>query len=174
MDHLNHARSHPDDIIQLIKKDHKPLKALLAILKNENVPYLEKKDAFQKLAPLLEAHMKPEQETWYTCLKRDHAFTVEITEGELEHRLAEQICKDMKVTTNEKSFMSKAKVLAEMVDHHIKVEERDLLPDFESATTLDERIELGLIYLEMQQRIESLQNAERHQFSVSSLDNMQG
>ncbi|UYL09057.1 hemerythrin domain-containing protein [Bdellovibrio sp. SKB1291214] len=174
MEHLNHPKAHPDDIIQLIKKDHKPLKSLLAILKNDNVPYLEKKDAFQKLAPLLEAHMKPEQETWYKSLKHDHAFTVEITEGELEHRLADQICKDMKITTNERSFMSKAKVLAEMVDHHIKVEERDLLPDFESATTLDERIELGLIYLEMQQRIESLQNAERHQFSASSLNDMQG
>lgn len=174
MEHLNDPKSHPDDIIQLIKKDHKPLKPLLAILKNENIPYLEKKDAFQKLSPLLEAHMKPEQETWYKCLRSNGTYMVELTEGELEHRLAEQICKDMKVTTNERSFMSKAKVLAEMVDHHIRVEERDLLPDFESTTTLDERIELGLIYLEMQQRIESLQNAERHQFSAISLNNMQG
>ncbi|WP_413558546.1 hemerythrin domain-containing protein [Bdellovibrio sp. HCB209] len=165
---------HPDDIVQIIKRDHKPLKVLLAILKNENVPYLEKREAFQQLSPLLEAHNVPEQEIWYHCMKREHAYTVEISEGELEHRLAEQICKDMKTTTSERSFLSKAKVLAEMIEHHIKVEERDLLPDFESATTLDERVELGLIYLERQQQIESLQTTERHRFPLSSLDNMQG
>ncbi|WP_413575758.1 hemerythrin domain-containing protein [Bdellovibrio sp. HCB290] len=174
MEHQKIPRSHPDDIIQIIKADHKPLKSLLAILKDENVPYLEKREAFQKLSPLLEAHMKPEQEIWYECLKKNHGFSLEITEGELEHRLAEQICKDMSKTVDERSFTMKGKVLAELVEHHIKEEEMEMLPEYEKNATWEERVELGHRYLELQQEIENRQNQESHKNPPSVMDNIQG
>ncbi|WP_413582522.1 hemerythrin domain-containing protein [Bdellovibrio sp. HCB288] len=173
MEQLSTRKSHPYDIVQIVKDDHRNLKALLSTLKDDNEPYLKKQEAFQKLALLLEAHIGPELETWYKCLKYEHRITVEISEGELEHRLALQICKDMEATTSEGSFMLKARVLAEMALHQIMVEERDLLPELEVATTLDKRIELGLIYLEMQRHIEVLQNSEHHLYPHSSPDQLQ-
>ncbi|QLY24854.1 hemerythrin domain-containing protein [Bdellovibrio sp. KM01] len=166
--------SHPEDIVQLIKKDHKPLKVLLGILKNENVAITEKRAAFTEFAPLLEAHAKPEEDTWYTSLKREHPMEVQGMEGDLEHRLSDQICKDMKKTVDDKSFMAKAKVLAELVEHHIKEEEMEMLPEYEKYATLDERIELGHRYLELQQEIENRQYKESHKFPSSVLDNIQG
>ncbi|WP_413585232.1 hemerythrin domain-containing protein [Bdellovibrio sp. HCB274] len=174
MEQLSQQKSHPDDIIQIIKADHKPLKDLLLVLKDEEASFLDKKNALSKFSILFEAHAKPEQETLYERMKRIPEFMMDTAEGELEHRLATQICKDMNTTTSERSFMSKAKVLAEMVSQHIRVEERDLLPDFEAATTLDERIELGRKYRIIQKQIESLQISERHLPPSSSMDGMQG
>jgi hypothetical protein len=163
-----------EDIIQLIKKDHKPLKALLGILRSEDVGIYEKRAAFAKFSPLLEAHTKPEEQTWYISLKRDHLMEVEGMEGDLEHRLADQICKDMKKTVDKKSFTAKAKVLADLVEHHIKEEEMEMLPEYEKRATLEERIDLGRRYLEMQQEIEARQNQEAPKFPPTVWDSIQG
>ncbi len=174
MTNLNTKASHTNDIVQLIKKDHKPLKTLLGILKNENVSLSEKRAAFNEFAPLMDAHAKPEEKTWYASLKHYRLMEAGGLEGELEHRLTDQICKDMKQTVDDKSFTAKGKVLAELVEHHIKEEEMELLPEYERYATLNERIELGHRYLELQQEIENRQYKDNHKFPPSVLDNIQG
>ena len=146
------TKSTSHDIIQLILADHKPLKQLIKVMKSESATLAKKKAAFEKFAPTLIAHAKPEEQTWYVSMKKDHDMSVEGTEGDVEHGLADQLCNELKQTTDHDMFMAKVKVLAELVEHHIQEEEEDLLPDYKKESELAERRELGAKYLALQQQ----------------------
>ena len=146
----NKTQSSPQDIIQLILKDHKPLKAMIKIMKSEKGTLAQKKATFEKFAPTLIAHAKPEEKTWYVSMKVTHDMGVEGTEGDVEHGLADQLCTELKATTDHDMFMAKIKVLAELVEHHVEEEESVLLPKFRRASSREERRELGQKYLNLQ------------------------
>jgi hemerythrin superfamily protein len=143
------------DIITLILADHKPLKQMIKIMKSEDATHAKKKATFEKFAPALLAHAKPEEQTWYISLKTEHDMVVEGVEGDVEHGLADQLCNELKKTTDHDMFMAKVKVLAEMVEHHIKEEEEELLPEYRKASELSERKELGLKYLAKQREFKA-------------------
>ena len=138
------------DIIQVILKDHKPLWASIKIMKDEKSTYAEKKKAFYKFAPALIAHAKPEEQTWYMQMKSEKDFVVDGLEGDVEHSLADQLCEELKRTSDREMFMAKVKVLAELVEHHLEEEEEDMLPEFRKDSTAEERIALGEKYLKIQ------------------------
>lgn len=149
-----HPTNAPEDIINLILQDHKPLKDLIEVMKDEDVEYAEKKAAFMQFAPKLVAHAKPEEKTWYVNMKEENDMKVEGLEGDVEHALADQLCEELKHTDDKDMFMAKVKVLAELVEHHIEEEEEDMLPDFKKQSTIEERVELGIKYLAFQAEIE--------------------
>jgi hemerythrin superfamily protein len=139
------------DIIDLILRDHKPLKALIKIMKSESASLAKKKKAFKEFAPTLIAHAKPEERTWYKEMKSEDMNTESI-EGETEHRLAETLLKELKRTSDNDAFEAKAKVLAEMVEHHIEEEEEEMLPAYRRKSTKVDRIALALRYEEMREK----------------------
>lgn len=138
------------DIVQIILKDHKPLKALIKIMKSERSKYAQKKAAFEEFAPTLIAHAKPEEQSWYIDMKSTDEQRVEGLEGDVEHGLADQLCEELKRTPDRDMFEAKVKVLAELVEHHIEEEEEEMLPKFKKDSTVDERVRLGEKYLKVQ------------------------
>ena len=134
------------DIIELIKRDHKPLKKLIKTMKSDDATITQKKAAFKKFAPTLIAHAKPEERTWYVNMKNEDDMTVEGLEGDIEHGLADQLCQELKRTKDNDMFEAKVKVLAEMVEHHIEEEEEDMLPAFRRKSTKEERSKLAVKY----------------------------
>jgi hemerythrin superfamily protein len=146
------TKTSAQDIIALILADHKPLKAMIKIMKSEDGTLAKKKATFQKFAPTLIAHAKPEEQTWYVSMKNEHDMSVEGTEGDVEHGLADQLCDELKSTTDHDMFMAKVKVLAELVEHHLEEEEEKLLPAYRKESELEERKELGMKYLELQRK----------------------
>ncbi len=109
------------DIIQIILTDHKPLWQMIEIMKNEKASFAKKKATFEKFAPALLAHAKPEEQTWYIAMQEvEHDMAVEGIEGDVEHALADQLCEELKTTSDEDTFMAKVKVLAELVEHHLE------------------------------------------------------
>jgi hemerythrin superfamily protein len=143
------------DIIQLILNDHKPLWQLIKVMKSESASHEKKKAAFDKFAPALLAHAKPEEQTWYISMKKEHDMSIEGTEGDVEHGLADQLCNELKRTNDQVLFMAKVKVLAELVEHHLEEEEEELLPEFKKDSTLEERQELGAHYITLQQKFKA-------------------
>ena len=146
-------KNQPEDIIELILQDHKPLKALIEIMKDDEAEYPEKLAAFEEFAPALVAHAKPEEQTWYINMKEENDMVVEGLEGDVEHQLADQLCEELKRTEDEDMFMAKVKVLAELVEHHIEEEEEEMLPDYKKNSTVEERVELGMMYLQFQSEL---------------------
>lgn len=150
------SNSNPEDIINLIMNDHMPLKECIEIMKDEDAELSEKRAAFEEFAPLLAAHAKPEEQTWYVVMKEDDELRVEGLEGDVEHALADQLCEEVKRTEDPELWEAKVKVLAELVEHHIEEEEEEMLPDYRKNSTAEERVELGLKYLEFKAAFEEM------------------
>lgn len=141
------------DIVELILQDHRPLKDLIKILKNAKGDAVERFTAFEKFAPLLLSHAKPEEDSLYDFLKKDDQHIIEGMEGDTEHALAIQLVSEIYDTSDENLWSAKVKVLAEMVEHHIKEEEGSVLPEFKKNATQNERASLGDKYLEIKNQM---------------------
>ena len=147
-DRFADVRADHVDIIDAIIEDHKALKDLIPLLKGDGT-YAEKKGVFAFFAAALEAHAKPEEQTWYVEMKNDAELKGEGLEGDIEHALADQLVEELKYTSNEDVFMAKVKVLAEMLEHHIQEEENDMLPDYRQRTSAEARRAVGAKYLKL-------------------------
>lgn len=138
------------DIISVIREDHRPLKELIQIMKDSERPFDERLEAFQNFAPLLLTHAKAEEKALYEFMKshkelREHAF-----EGEAEHSVADQLCEEIKRGTDEDQIGAKIKVVAESVEHHIREEENEILPDVDKAIDHNTLVRLTRDYIKVQ------------------------
>lgn len=140
---------------KIILEDHKPLKKLLKIMKNDSKGFEERVGAFEEFAPLLTAHAKAEEEALYTFMKENEDLRQEGFEGDVEHTLADQMVEEADRTSDEDVLSAKIKVLAELVEHHIEEEESELLPKFKRHADKQERVEIGQHYLELKRQIEA-------------------
>ena len=143
------------DIIQLILRDHKPLKELIKVLKDADIDFIEKEPAFQEFAPLLLSHAKPEEQTWYAFMKKEQELDMrpDSFEGETEHAIADKLIEEIKAVEDQDEWMAKVKVLAELVEHHIQEEEGDMLPEFKKASEASDRQDLGARYEDLRQEM---------------------
>lgn len=155
------------DVIDLILKDHKPLKELIKTLKGD-AEFEEKFMCFEEFAPLLTMHAKPEEQTVYVSMKKDDddESRIEALEGDIEHGLADQLVEELKRTDNEDLWMAKVKVLAELVEHHIKEEEEELLPTYRENSELEERKKLAVKFLQLKEELGE-QNGEDSPSEIS-------
>lgn len=152
--HLSSEKTQTDlDIINLILKDHAPLKRLIKIMKNADKEFSERHAAFEEFYPLLIAHAKSEEQVLYTHLKNEEELRTEALEGDVEHELADQMVEEALGSNDEDLWSAKVKVLAELVEHHIEEEEDELLPDFKKASDKELREELGQDYLAVKENI---------------------
>jgi len=145
----------PGDIIEMILKDHKPLKKLIKVLKSDKAEKAEKEAAFEEFAPLLLWHAQPEEEVLYVHMKDDSEdLRVEGYEGDTEHSLATQMIDEVKQSENDDQWMARVKVLAELVEHHIEEEEEDMFPDIRKAFDLEARVQMGNDYQQLREEFE--------------------
>lgn len=136
----------PQDLIDLILRDHKILWQLIKTMKSEDASVAKKRKAFAEFAPALVAHAKPEEKTWYKSMKAKKDMKVEGLEGDVEHGLADKLCKELKRTSDNDMFEAKVKVLAELVEHHLEEEEEEMLPSYRHSSKKEEREKLGMDY----------------------------
>lgn len=136
------------DVIQIILKDHKPLKQLIKVMKSSKKSHKERMKAFEDFAPLLTVHAKAEEKVVYTFMKKEVDLREDGFEGDVEHGLADQMVEEIKRTDDEDLQSARIKVLAELVEHHIEEEEEDMFPDLKKQTTAEQREKLGQLYLD--------------------------
>lgn len=135
------------DIANLILADHKPIKSFLAVLKASDVGLAKKRTAYAKFQDVLSRHAKAEEQSLYIHLKQLEDLRTEGFEGDTEHAVADQLMRDIsKSEGDDDVWMAKVKVLAEIVDHHVKEEEKEVLKQVRKAFSREERIEIGDMY----------------------------
>ena len=138
------------DILNMILEDHKPLKRLIKVLKDDENDLNERKASFDEFAILLMTHAKPEEQTLYVAMKKNEDLRAEGLEGEVEHGLADQLVEEIRRTKNDDDLWSaKVKVLAELVEHHIEEEEEEIIPDFRKNSEVKERTKLGHSFMKL-------------------------
>lgn len=141
------------DIVQMILDDHKPLKRCIEILKNSEMNLSSRRAAFNELAPLLTIHAKAEEAVLYAFEKTQVNMREDAFEGDVEHALTEQLIEDVKQSVDKDIWSAKVKVLAEIVEHHIKEEETEMFPELKKEAEAADLIRLGEEYLAEKNKI---------------------
>lgn len=147
------------DIISLILRDHEEIKKLILVLKSTKVDITKKRPAYAQFENILSNHAKAEQESLYVHMKKEDKLRPEGLEGDSEHAIADQLIKEIGLIKNDKdNWMAKVKVLAELVDHHVKEEEENVLRHVRKEFDIDMRKEIGKEYLNLLNGMTMTQN----------------
>lgn len=120
--------------IEMLKQDHEHVKTLLTQLRETTTRATKTRpELLAKIEMELEVHTTIEEELFYPAI-RDAAESNEqremLAEAFEEHRAVDQlVLPDVKATNVDSvEFGGRAKVLKEMIEHHIEEEESDLFP----------------------------------------------
>lgn len=134
------------EITKALKEDHDKLKSYLKIMNGDGTAS-EKKDAFKKLDELLKKHSDAEERVVYNALisTRDEESKVSAHEGYTEHEVAEHVLKALEKEENPDSakWKAEAKVLRELLEHHIEEEEDEIFSEVKDHFDESHREEMG-------------------------------
>lgn len=117
------------DAIELLLADHKKIRRLLSELKNAE-KQAQRDKVLAQVQQELKSHTTIEEEIFYPAFR--HAATTKkdeqlFFEAEAEHHAADLILREVSSATGDE-FAGRAKVLAEIVEHHAEEEESDMFP----------------------------------------------
>ena len=122
------------DAIQLLKADHQKVKDLLAELAQTTSRAVKKRtELISQIRVNLKAHTTIEEEIFYPAFKQagEKEEAKMYYEALEEHRAAgDLVLPDLLNTaTDSEQFSGRAKVLKELVEHHVKEEEEQMFKD---------------------------------------------
>lgn len=143
-------KSKSPSILQLIKDDHKPLKESIKILLSEKQSENEKKKALKRFLMDLKLHAKAEEISVYQNVLNLPEMRMDILEATEEHAVADRLGMMLeRVDLNSPlsdQVMARARVLAEIVQHHLKEEEEEMLPMLKEAMDRNQLLQMGEMY----------------------------
>lgn len=145
-----------EDVLKTLKEEHNEVKALLNDLSEATGP-AKRKDLVKRIRKALVPHTQAEQKVVYDAVLalRDREARVDAYEGYLEHELAATALKRLASITNGASpaHHATAKVLQELVTHHIREEESALWGDVKEHFSLQQRERMNHAYLAAKRRV---------------------
>lgn len=142
------------DAIALLKQDHKLVKELLGQLADSTTRAVKKRrDLLVQIHRNLKAHTTIEEEIFYPAFKAAGKKDEEkmYFEALEEHRAAEDLVLPdlLKTDPATEQFSGRAKVLKELIEHHIEEEEQEM---FKDAKKLLSKAELNALGADMEAR----------------------
>ncbi len=121
------------DAIKMLKDDHRKVKDLIREYEGAgDGAFKARQEIADRVFAELEVHTALEEEIFYPAVKAktDDKGKSHVAEGMEEHHVVKILISELRALTPEdEAFAAKFKVLSENVEHHIKEEEDDLLPD---------------------------------------------
>lgn len=134
------------DILDSLKKDHDAVKALLKeLVESDSAP--RRKALVKQIKAALVPHARAEEKAVYDrviALKGEN-YKIDGNEGYLEHALADSTLAKLGKIAQAKSpeFSATAKVLKELLEHHIAEEERNVWADVRANFDAEARVEMN-------------------------------
>ena len=142
------------DALELLKADHDRVKKLLSELEDSKEEPQDLRELYNQIKLELKIHEHLEETLLYPVL-REHSESRQLAlEGFVEHHTANVVLNELALDkVGSDNFKAKAKVLKELVEHHIEEEEGEL---FDQARELlgEERLS------EMGQRMQDMKARE--------------
>jgi hemerythrin superfamily protein len=143
------------DILDTLQMEHDEVQELLQQLTGSDNGR-EQKALVAKVKQALVPHTKAEEKVVYDAvlaLKGKDA-KIDGNEGYLEHSLASETLKKLdKLTANTPEFKATAKVLKELVDHHIQEEERNIWSQVKENFSGEQRERMNRDFLAAKKRV---------------------
>ena len=139
----------------LLKQQHRDVTEMFESLKEATTE--TKREIFTELASTLVAHDAIEREIFYPACEKALGMTDELGESLVEHGVIEFSLYEADQAQGKSDFDFKCTVLREMVEHHVKEEERDFFPEVEEAI---EESELATLGAQMEERFEAARDAD--------------
>ena len=143
------------DILETLETEHNEVKELLEML-TESDNGREQKSLVAKVKAALVPHTKAEEKVVYDAVLalRGKEAKIDGNEGYIEHGLADQTLKKLhKLTANSPEFSATAKVLKELVDHHIQEEERAIWAQVREHFSDEQREQMNRDFLAAKKRV---------------------
>jgi len=127
---------------QLLKQQHRDVEKLFESLQDDESD-ADKLEIFAELAATLVAHDAIEREIFYPACEQALGMTDQLGEALVEHGVIEFSLFEVDEAQGKNDFMFKLTVLKEMVEHHVKEEEKDFFPEVEDAIEAEALEKLG-------------------------------
>jgi hypothetical protein len=144
------------DILDTLKEEHELVSGLLERLV-ESEKSAERKSILRQIRAALVPHVKAEQKILYDAIiaVKDKKAQQDGEEGYIEHALASQTLQDLGKIRNAISpeFGAAAKVLKELVEHHVREEESNVWSDARDHFNSDERKAMNRRYLTEKKKV---------------------
>ena len=144
-------------VIDVLKRDHARAKKLLAQL-NDTRDRDIRRDLLEQIETELVTHTAVEEEIVYPAIRRAARSNSQkelVAESYEEHRTIDQlVLPDLKATpTDSVEFGGRARVLMELIEHHVEEEEDELLPLAEKLLSDERLVEMGEEVLARKQQL---------------------
>lgn len=141
------------DVLETLKKEHDEVQELLANLVDSDKA-AERKSLLKQVKAALIPHSKAEEKVVYDAViavkaSKKQKNQIDGAEGYLEHAIAAQtLLKLDKISpATSPEFTAHAKVLKELIDHHVAEEERNIWSDVKESFDEEARCAMNLRYL---------------------------
>ena len=149
-------RAGETDLLDTLKKEHEEVKSLLSNLQDAQTS-AQRQSLVQRINIALVPHTKAEQKVLYDAViaVRDKEVQVDGHEGYIEHELASRTLQRLGAIESATSPAHKAtaKVLKELIEHHIKEEESSVWGDAKKNFSADQRKRMNVAYLAAKARV---------------------
>jgi hemerythrin superfamily protein len=144
------------DLLDTLKSEHQQVKGLLEDLQVADTA-AQRRSLVTKIKHALVPHTKAEEKVLYTAIiaLRDKDAQTDGHEGNWEHDLAAKTLQKLGGIANANSPAHKAvaKVLKELVEHHIREEESNVWSDAKKHFSAKERVLMNRRYLAAKSRV---------------------
>jgi hemerythrin superfamily protein len=151
---LNPKAESEMDILDTLQAEHDEVQELLKNLVDSEVAR-EQKQLVEKIKRALVPHTKAEEKAVYEAvLALRGKAKVDGNEGYIEHGLAAQTLKKLdKLPANRPEFHAAAKVLKELVDHHVQEEEKNIWALVRENFSAEQREEMNRSFLAAKKKV---------------------
>ena len=152
------------DIRSLLHEDHEKISGLSEEMSSEESKQ-KRVRAFDQLKPLLTAHARAEEQAVYVPLvdlRGSPDSRADGNEGFVEHSLVDVLMQRLSKTSlaGSDAWKAHARVLHEMLDHHIKEEERAIFAALGEHFTDEQREAMGADFVA--RKLKLLPSQRRH------------
>jgi hemerythrin superfamily protein len=143
------------DILDTLQAEHDEVQDLLQRL-NKSETAREQKSLVNQIKQALVPHTKAEEEVVYipiAALSKEKA-KIDGAEGFTEHALASATLMQLdSLTPNTPEFKASAKVLKELIDHHVREEERNIWAEVKENFSGEQREQMNRDFLAAKKRV---------------------
>jgi hemerythrin superfamily protein len=155
-------------IISQLLKDHKKMKALMAKIKSSRTSEKLCEKTFKVLLMIVQAHTKSEEKSLLSVIENHPRFEDMAKEGIQEHLLHEAVTKEINRTRDLEKKCVRIKIFCEMLEHHLKEEEKDLFPAFIDYTAKSTRRKMGTIFRKERKKFKDKKEEKMYKETVQS------